>query len=443
MHGADRNVTIRTNSRSAYPNRRASVADRQRGCANEEHAAADVAPESVSSAIGVTKNIYVRRLVLVLGLLCLTPGCSVFYLAKRTVKYEPREYDITLEEADACEQYAIWAEQAWGEYQGQNPDVATSADYYDGFRNGFVDYCFAGGSGEPPPVPPRRFWRTMYRNAAGDQTIADWSSGFRAGSGAARAGGYRKRAVVPSPSSQHNTLAYQDPSARQTNQPILTAPGETLLDEFDAAELLDAGPELAAPKSGTSKSEAPATKTGPTVVPDSVVPDAERVEDPYLKSPLEDMQREQRKTQRQSNSTEPRKMPSPANKGSLNSVREIEPNRLRYDDFFRLPGNGNVPDGAEGDSATRIDFSSSAQQASNRMTTSSDVNIDAERASWVISEADNKKLRQPPIRIRDRTTRHPGKNATELAKHAQTLFQYSDDIEPVYTTFSKLFTKQP
>ena len=126
-----------------------------------------------------------------------SPGCSVFYLAKRTIKYEPRDFDITLDEAAACKQYAIWAEEAWSSYLGSAPDAPISANYEQGFREGFVDFVFAGGTGEPPPIPPRRFWRTMYRNPEGDQTIADWTAGFRVGAAAARDNGYRKRALVP------------------------------------------------------------------------------------------------------------------------------------------------------------------------------------------------------------------------------------------------------
>jgi hypothetical protein len=384
----------------------------------------------------------------------------VFHLAKRTVKYEPREYNITLEEADACEQYAIWAEEAWSEYRGQNPDAATSADYYDGFRNGFVDYCFAGGSGEPPPVPPRRFWRTIYRNAMGDQSIADWSTGFRAGSGAARTGGYRKRAVVPSPSSQYNTLAYEDQSEWQTEQPILIEPEETLdglldagdvLDAgelLDAGKLLDAGPELLiTPKPGTSKSKAPATKKGPPVVPD-VIPEEERDEDPYLKSPLEDVRLDQTQTKLRPISTKPRKkMLPPANESSLDSVPEIEPNRLRYDDFFRLPDESNAP---EGDSANRLDFSQAAEQATHAAEPDRN-DVDSNRAAWVLPVKQNKLRPQPAMTDQSNQSQSPKKvtskrstkTATEWAKHAQTLFQDPNDIPSAYTPYSGLYSEQP
>ncbi len=432
MHRADRNVTIRTNSRSAYSDRRASVTDWPGG--GEEHCAT-AAQESISSVIRITKDIYVQRWVIVLGLLCLTPGCSVLYLAKRTVKYEPREYDITLEEADACEQYANWSKNAWSEYQSQNSGVPTSADYHDGFRNGFVDYCFAGGSGEPPPIPPRRFWRTMYRNVAGDQSFADWSAGFRAGSGAARAGGYRARAVVPSPSSQYYTPMRENPSTWQTNQPIITAPAdigipadvlapaETLDDMFDAGELLDTGPELLTPDSRSPAPEMPASETG-----ESFVPDSERDEGPYLKSPLEDVQPDQAATQPRSHFAEPRKMPAPANEGFLDSVQRIEPVRLRYDDFFRLPDESNAP---EGDSTNRLGFSPAGGQANDKAAPANK-GVDPERAVSVASGP-----------VKKSNSKRSAKNATEWAKHAQTLFQDPDDIPLTHTPYSGSFLEQP
>lgn len=475
MHGPDRNVTIRTNSRLAYPNRCAHAAERRSRCANEEHFRELVARELVSPVHHVRRHFSTLGFILFLGLLCTAPGCSVFHLAKRTVHYEPREYDVTLEEAEACKQYAIWAEEAWSEYQGREPGATTSANYYDGFRNGFVDYCFAGGSGEPPPIPPRRFWRTMYRNESGDRSFADWSAGFRAGASAARAGGYRKRAVVPPPSFQQSTqvaVAPEDPSAWQTDQSVLDGPSEYLDGTFDAGELLDAGPELVPPDSGT-----PATETPPNNGAAS-----ESIPDPYLQSPIENAKEpDSEASPPQSSSAEPRMLTAPIDENPLDQVPEIEPTRNRFDDFFRLPDDGNVPEGTEGDSATRLDFSPSDQQASTRMPTSNDENIDVERASWVLSETHNNKLRQPgsttipagtdPIAKHDvaasadanRTakeiavslpesapttkqlpsSRSPSKNATELAKQAQTLFQDSDDIEPVYTTYGNLFTDQP
>ncbi len=136
--------------------------------------------------------------LLLIGMLAASQGCTVMYLAKRTIKYEPRDFDISLDEAAACKQYMIWAEQEWGAYLDSAPDVSVSPSFEQGFREGFVDVVFAGGDGDPPPIPPRRFWKTMYRNPQGDQTIHDWTEGFRAGAGVARDKGYRRRALVPS-----------------------------------------------------------------------------------------------------------------------------------------------------------------------------------------------------------------------------------------------------
>ena len=502
MPGADRNVTIRANSTSAYPARHAPVTDRLGVRAKEAKENVDAPPAQTR----VTKPTYVRRLALVLGLLCLTPGCSFFYLAKRTMHYEPREYDITLEEAEACEQYAIWAEEAWSEWQSNNAAVAVSRDYYDGFRNGFVDFCFAGGSGEPPPVPPRRFWRTLYRNTAGDQSVADWSAGFRAGASAARAGGYRKRAIVPSPTDTRTAVAAEE---------ILDGPSEYLDGTFDAGELLDAGPELVAPDAATPATETPPAEGAPP----------ESIPDPYFRSPVENKRdTKSGASQPKSSAAQPRMLTAPIDDTPLDQVPEIEPNRRRFDDFFRLPDDGDVPEGAQGDSATRVNHAPAVHQASNRITTSNGENAensDIEKASWVLSEPPNRELRQPgattipahaidqdtvvapadsdaiaeetaaalsesasatkqsprsdavqaarvaqpavltrdptpissavrgaseksrPKPMRARAARPPGKNATELAKHAQTLFQDTDDMAPVYTPFSNLFTEQP
>ena len=159
-----------------------------------------------------------------------TPGCNVFFLAKRTLKYEPRDFDLTLDEAAACEQYARWAEEAWGAYLDTAPSVSISPDFERGFREGFVDFVFAGGTGEPPAVPPRHFWRTMYRNPHGDQAINDWSSGFRTGASAAHHGGFRDRALVPvfAQLDTEREVRHQF-TPWQTEQPILTDP--TILQE--------------------------------------------------------------------------------------------------------------------------------------------------------------------------------------------------------------------
>lgn len=186
-------------------------------------------------------------LLLFATLIC-SPGCSVMYLAKRTIKYEPRDFDLTLDEAAACKQYAIWAEEEWGRYLDTASQVSISPDYERGFREGFVDYVFAGGNGEPPPVPPRRFWRTMYRNPEGDQSINEWSAGFRIGAGVARDNGYRRRAMVPalSTSAKQN---HQSPNWAEQEGILLNDPNLELIidDPNQSSNVIQSPVEMAPP----------------------------------------------------------------------------------------------------------------------------------------------------------------------------------------------------
>ena len=55
-----------------------------------------------------------------------------------------------------------------------------------------------GGCGEPPPVPPRRYWKNAYQTPQGHQAIQDWFAGFRNGASDAEASGWRHFATVPS-----------------------------------------------------------------------------------------------------------------------------------------------------------------------------------------------------------------------------------------------------
>ena len=226
----------------------------------------------------------VWTLLLLLAVLFLSPGCSVLYLVKRTLKYEPRDFDLTLDEAAACKQYAIWADEAWGSFLDTAPEVSISPSFERGFRDGFVDFVFAGGSGDAPPIPPRRFWRTMYRNPAGDQSIGDWTEGFRAGATVARDGGYRARALVPSLNRRHIGYSIRPGRQSTTWQPEEDVSDGPRVDQAIPAPM-DLTPDglleapIEAPISGDASSDdrsGDAAATQSTTRPDS-----------YLTSPTE------------------------------------------------------------------------------------------------------------------------------------------------------------
>jgi hypothetical protein len=120
-----------------------------------------------------------------------------------------------LDEMAEARRNESWAKAAWENVRGCRPGGAPSADYEAGFKAGFVDYLTAGGSGEAPPVPPRRYWTTAYQTPGGRGAVEAWFAGFQHGAAAAKNGGYRRWVVLRSPA------VHQQPAP----PPSLPAPG--------------------------------------------------------------------------------------------------------------------------------------------------------------------------------------------------------------------------
>src|SRR5262249_54514056 len=89
------------------------------------------------------------------------------------------------------------ASEAWEQAKHECPDGEPSTDYACGFKAGFADYLDAGGTGEPPVVPPYRYRLMGSQTPEGRQAVLDWFAGFRHGSAAARASGWRELIVIP------------------------------------------------------------------------------------------------------------------------------------------------------------------------------------------------------------------------------------------------------
>jgi hypothetical protein len=113
------------------------------------------------------------------------------------MRHEPAAFSWKHDRQRSTEVYEQWAERVWSE-QSANcaPEIAGERDYYLGFRDGFVDYVWAGGSGEPPPVPPRHLWNVMLRSPDGKRRADLWFDGYRHGARAARFGGFRELGTV-------------------------------------------------------------------------------------------------------------------------------------------------------------------------------------------------------------------------------------------------------
>lgn len=137
-----------------------------------------------------------KRLVLIAGLCAPFLGCSVIGNGFRTLVGEPLTYCAKWEENRAKARYRAWADDTWKKIQADEPGRFSPA-YACGFKDGFVDYLDAGGNGEPPALPPRKYWQEGYENPAGHAAIRDWFAGFRHGAAVACQTGARRCATVP------------------------------------------------------------------------------------------------------------------------------------------------------------------------------------------------------------------------------------------------------
>ena len=89
------------------------------------------------------------------------------------------------------------AEQAWKEVAGKTPKHGGSADYAEGFKEGFADHLYRGTT-EPPPVPPKEYRAPRYQTPDGYRAGEEWLAGFRHGVQEARARGLREWITGPS-----------------------------------------------------------------------------------------------------------------------------------------------------------------------------------------------------------------------------------------------------
>ncbi len=94
--------------------------------------------------------------------------------------------------------------------------------FRDGFVEGFIDYVEAGGTGEPPYLPPLRYRLTHYRTENGIAVIENWYAGFRQGALAARGSGLRELNYVPLP----GPAIPADQLQMQSASPISESPAE-------------------------------------------------------------------------------------------------------------------------------------------------------------------------------------------------------------------------
>lgn len=131
-----------------------------------------------------------------LGLCAVAAGCNLLILGAGNIAEETH---FKKEIVVSHHRLRALADEAWSELQKSGPAHSYSLDYELGFKDGFVDYLYAGGPGHPPPVPPRHYWDARYETPSGHHAIEEWYAGYEHGVQAALASGYRQQLILPLP----------------------------------------------------------------------------------------------------------------------------------------------------------------------------------------------------------------------------------------------------
>ncbi len=156
----------------------------------------------------------IRRTASLVALALLTAGCSLVSDGAHVLEYRARR---ALEDARERHRDRQLAAAAWSEVAGREP--GRSADYADGFRDGFVAHLFRGTL-DPPPLPPARYRTTRSQTEVGYRAAEDWLNGFRAGAAEAQRRGLRDLVTGPS------ALRAAGGPAEEVAVPVLVPPSD-------------------------------------------------------------------------------------------------------------------------------------------------------------------------------------------------------------------------
>lgn len=165
------------------------------------------------------------HILLAVGLGTLT-GCGIVKYGSHNLIEAPLDQFNELAE---CVRNRHMADAAWSEFQKADPEHVYSVHFARGFKDGYADYLYAGGPGEPPVAPPWRYRKVSYETPQGVQAIEDWFAGFRQGAVAAYATGYRQFVVLPAAvSGVAGPYASQSAAQQATAEPTLPAPRKVM-----------------------------------------------------------------------------------------------------------------------------------------------------------------------------------------------------------------------
>ena len=122
-------------------------------------------------------------------------GCNLFHLAAHNLANEPH---VVYTERSIDRELRADARAEWKEVRAQFPRRLFTAEFRDGFIDGYTDYLARGGTAQPPAVPPPKYTRDKkYFTAEGHCLLRDYFLGFKYGIDVALASGQRKFMTVP------------------------------------------------------------------------------------------------------------------------------------------------------------------------------------------------------------------------------------------------------
>jgi len=98
------------------------------------------------------------------------------------------------------------AKRAWKQRRSEFCDQPQFRDFGAGFGAGYCDVA-SGGHGCPPPLPPRKYWKSRYEDYLGQERVAAWFAGYPHGARAAEEDGVGAwRSIQLSPAVQQQYL---------------------------------------------------------------------------------------------------------------------------------------------------------------------------------------------------------------------------------------------
>ncbi|MFO0805903.1 MAG: hypothetical protein U0791_22595 [Gemmataceae bacterium] len=122
-------------------------------------------------------------------------GCLTAYQPHRD---HIAEHAVNKSEREVTREIHRKARDAWQSVRSEFPRKVFSAEFRDGFIDGYSDFLDRGGDGQPPAAPPLRYTQNKkYFTPEGHALMRDYLLGFQYGTEVAVATGQRQYLTVP------------------------------------------------------------------------------------------------------------------------------------------------------------------------------------------------------------------------------------------------------